>query len=95
MPVLAGGGLAAALAFGTQGVWLGTRFIATEDALAHENYKAKIVEINEAGTVVTRAHSGKPNVSWLWRGPAAQTPHRSNGQTDRPAADDRLQAGAV
>lgn len=66
VPVLAGGGLAdgrglaAALAFGAQGVWMGTRFIATEEALAHENYKAKIVEINEAGTVVTRAHSGKP-----------------------------------
>lgn len=65
VPVLAGGGLAdgrglvAALAFGAQGVWLGTRFIATEEALAHENYKAKIVEISETGTVVTRAHSGK------------------------------------
>lgn len=65
VPVLAGGGLAdgrglaAALAFGAQGVWMGTRFIATEEALAHENYKAKIVAISEAGTVVTRAHSGK------------------------------------
>jgi enoyl-[acyl-carrier protein] reductase II len=66
VPVLAGGGLAdgrgllAALAFGAQGVWMGTRFIATEEALAHENYKAKIVAIPETGTVVTRAHSGKP-----------------------------------
>ena len=66
VPILAGGGLAdgrglaAALAFGARGIWLGTRFIATEEALAHENYKAKIVAINEAGTVVTRAHSGKP-----------------------------------
>jgi enoyl-[acyl-carrier protein] reductase II len=66
VPVLAGGGLAdgrglaAALAFGAQGVWMGTRFIATEEALAHENYKVKIVQISEAGTVVTRAHSGKP-----------------------------------
>lgn len=65
VPVLAGGGLAdgrgltAALAFGAQGVWMGTRFIATEEALAHENYKVKLVEINETGTVVTRAHSGK------------------------------------
>jgi enoyl-[acyl-carrier protein] reductase II len=59
VPVLAGGGLAAALAFGAQDVWLGTRFIATEEALTHENYKAKIVEISEARTVVTPAHSGK------------------------------------
>jgi enoyl-[acyl-carrier protein] reductase II len=66
VPVLAGGGLAdgrglaAALAFGAQGIWLGTRFIATIEALAHENYKRKIVDIDAAGTVVTRAHSGKP-----------------------------------
>lgn len=65
VPVLAGGGLAdgrglaAALAFGAQGVWMGTRFIATEEALAHVNYKNKIAEIDAGGTVVTRAHSGK------------------------------------
>ena len=80
VPVLAGGGLAdgrglaAALAFGAQGVWMGTRFIATEEALAHEHYKVKIVQINEAGTVVTRAHSGKPcrlirnNFTASWEG---------------------------
>ncbi len=66
VPVLAGGGLAdgrgltAAFAFGAQGIWMGTRFIATIQALAHENYKRKIVEIDSAGTIVTRAHSGKP-----------------------------------
>ena len=27
----------------------------------HQNYKQKIVDIDEDGTVVTRAHSGKPN----------------------------------
>lgn len=66
VPVLAGGGLAdgrglaAALAFGAQGIWMGTRFIATYEARAHENYKKKIVATSTAGTVVTRAHSGKP-----------------------------------
>ncbi|MBI4082483.1 MAG: nitronate monooxygenase [Candidatus Lambdaproteobacteria bacterium] len=66
VPVIAGGGLAdgrglvAALALGAQGVWLGTRFIATHEARAHLNYKQKLVEIGEEGTVVTRAHSGKP-----------------------------------
>jgi enoyl-[acyl-carrier protein] reductase II len=66
VPVLAGGGLAdgrglaAALAFGAQGVWLGTRFIATEEALAHQNYKDKIAATDTTGTIVTRAHSGKP-----------------------------------
>ena len=66
VPVLAGGGLAdgrglaAALAFGAQGVWMGTRFIATREARAHDNFKQKIVATDTAGTVVTRAHSGKP-----------------------------------
>ena len=66
VPVLAGGGLAdgrglvAALALGAQGVWLGTRFIATVEARAHANYKLRIADTDSAGTVVTRAHSGKP-----------------------------------
>ena len=81
VPVLAGGGLAdgrgliAALALGAQGVWLGTRFIATAEARAHANYKVKIAEIDCAGTVVTRAHSGKPcrlirnRFTAVWQGP--------------------------
>lgn len=66
IPVLAGGGLAdgrglaAALALGAQGVWLGTRFIATREAQAHARYKERITEIGEDGTVISRAHSGKP-----------------------------------
>ena len=65
-PLLAGGGLAdgrglmAALVLGAEGVWMGTRFIATAEATAHDNYKQSIVETDTAGTVVTRAHSGKP-----------------------------------
>jgi len=66
VPLLAGGGLAdgrglvAALALGAEGVWMGTRFIATVESTAHDNYKHSIVETDTAGTVVTRAHSGKP-----------------------------------
>ncbi len=65
IPVLAAGGisdgrgLVAALALGAQGVWMGTRFIATEEARGHFNYKQKIVDIDEDGTIVTRGHSGK------------------------------------
>ena len=65
IPVVAAGGisdgrgLVAALALGAEGVWLGTRFIATQEARAHANYKDKIVEIDEDGTTTTRAHSGK------------------------------------
>lgn len=65
IPVLAAGGisdgrgLVAALALGAQGVWMGTRFIATKEARGHLNYKQKIVDIDEDGTIVTRGHSGK------------------------------------
>ena len=67
VPVVAAGGLAdgrglvAALALGAAGVWMGTRFIATAEARGHASYKRRITEIDEDGTVVTRAHSGKPN----------------------------------
>jgi len=65
VPVLAAGGIvdgrgiAAALAMGAQGVWIGTRFLATVEASAHENHKRRIVEIEEDGTVVSRCYTGK------------------------------------
>jgi enoyl-[acyl-carrier protein] reductase II len=67
IPVLAAGGIAdgrglvAALALGAHGVWMGTRFIATTEARGHDNYKRRITEIDEDGTIVSRAHSGKAN----------------------------------
>lgn len=66
VPVLAAGGIAdgrglvAALALGAQGIWMGSRFVASIEAYAHANYKNKIVEIDEEGTTITRCHSGKP-----------------------------------
>lgn len=65
LPVIAAGGiadgrgLAAALALGACGVWMGTRFVASREAVAHDNYKQRIVEIDEEGTVISRGHSGK------------------------------------
>ena len=84
VPVLAGGGLAdgrglvAALSLGAQGCWLDTRFIATAEARAHQAYKERIAETDSAGTVVTRAHSGKPcrlirnNFTDSWAGREAE-----------------------
>ncbi|KPK21517.1 MAG: hypothetical protein AMJ76_02440 [Dehalococcoidia bacterium SM23_28_1] len=66
LPVAAAGGIAdgrgllAALALGACGIWVGTRFVATHEAFGHLNYKNKIVEGNEEGTVVTKAFTGKP-----------------------------------
>jgi enoyl-[acyl-carrier protein] reductase II len=66
IPVLAAGsivdgrGLVAALALGAQGVWVGTRFIASHEAHAAEAYKKRITQIEADGTIVTRSFSGKP-----------------------------------
>jgi enoyl-[acyl-carrier protein] reductase II len=65
VPVVAAGGifdgrgLAAALALGADGVWLGTRFIATPEARGVRGYKDALVDAAEDGTVVSRAYSGK------------------------------------
>lgn len=56
-PVLASGGIAdgrglvAALGWGAQGVSLGTRFVASEEAFAHPEYKARIVRGRAEDTV--------------------------------------------
>lgn len=55
-----GRGLAATIVMGGEGVWCGTRFIATEEAWGHENYKQAVVEIDDEGTTRTRCFSGKP-----------------------------------
>lgn len=65
IPVVAAGGiydgrgLAAALAFGAQGVWIGTRFIASKEAHAGELYKEAVVSAGDEDTIVSRAYSGK------------------------------------
>jgi NAD(P)H-dependent flavin oxidoreductase YrpB (nitropropane dioxygenase family) len=65
VPVLAAGGigdgrgLAAALAMGCVGVWVGTRFLATEEGGALEINKQKIIAADDEGTRVSRAYTGK------------------------------------
>ncbi|KAG8927772.1 hypothetical protein FRC03_011640 [Tulasnella sp. 419] len=46
-----GRGLAAALSLGAEGVNMGTRFMATEEAEIHENIKRKIIESKEQDTI--------------------------------------------
>lgn len=66
VPVVAAGsivdgrGLAAALALGAQGVWVGTRFIASTEAHAGDMYKQVVVDATDEDTIITRAYSGKP-----------------------------------
>ena len=67
VPVLAAGGIvdgrgiAAGLMLGAQGAWIGTRFIATREATAHDSHKQKILETDEEGTIVSRSYTGKPS----------------------------------
>jgi enoyl-[acyl-carrier protein] reductase II len=65
VPVVAAGGifdgrgLAAALSLGADGIWVGTRFIATPEARGVLGYKEKLLESHEDETTVSRAYSGK------------------------------------
>lgn len=65
VPVVAAGGLydgrglAAALALGADGVWIGTRFIATPEARAVNGYKDALLATAEDGTVISRSYTGK------------------------------------
>jgi len=64
-PVVAAGGifdgrgLAAALTLGADGVWLGTRFIATPEARAVDGYKDALLAAHEDDTVISRGFTGK------------------------------------
>jgi enoyl-[acyl-carrier protein] reductase II len=65
VPVVAAGGifdgrgLAASLTLGADGVWIGTRFIATPEARSVPGYKDALLRTGEDGTVVSRAFTGK------------------------------------
>ena len=56
-----GRGLAAALMLGADGVWVGTRFLASTESAAHDNHKEKILAADERDTVVSRSYTGKPS----------------------------------
>ncbi len=65
-PVLAAGGivdgrgLAAVRCLGAQGVWMGTRFIATTEAYGHPAYKQRVIDSASRDAVISRAYTGKP-----------------------------------
>jgi NAD(P)H-dependent flavin oxidoreductase YrpB (nitropropane dioxygenase family) len=55
-----GRGLASALAVGCSGVWVGTRFIASEEAGAGPMHKKKVVDADYSDTIRTIIYSGRP-----------------------------------
>mmetsp|Transcript_129810 Transcript_129810/g.277066 ORF Transcript_129810/g.277066 Transcript_129810/m.277066 type:complete len:347 (-) Transcript_129810:11-1051(-) len=66
VPVVAAGGLfdgrglAASLAMGAAGVWVGTRFIATPEAATSPVHRKNVVESKSVDTLQTIVYSGRP-----------------------------------
>lgn len=66
IPVIAAGGIAdgrgmaAAFMLGAEGVQVGTRFVASKEAVVHENYKEKIVNAKDIDSTVTGRSHGHP-----------------------------------
>lgn len=64
LPVIAAGGfgdgrgLAAALGLGASGICMGTRFVATQESRAHQQYKERIVEAHPQDAVYTYLFDG-------------------------------------
>lgn len=66
IPVVAAGGIAdargvvAAFALGADAVQVGTRFICSDECIAHENYKNAVIKAKERDAVVTGRSTGAP-----------------------------------
>ncbi len=66
VPVIAAGGIAdsrgiaAAFALGARGVQIGSRFVASTECIAHENYKNAVLKAKDRSTVITGVSTGHP-----------------------------------
>lgn len=66
VPVIAAGGIGdargmlAAFALGASGVQMGSRFVLSEECIAHENYKNMVLKAKDRSTVVTGRSTGHP-----------------------------------
>ncbi|MCF0155117.1 MAG: enoyl-[acyl-carrier-protein] reductase FabK [Veillonella sp.] len=66
VPVIAAGGIAdgrgaaAAFALGAQAIQMGTRFVLSEECIAHENYKTAVLKAKDRSTVKTGLTTGHP-----------------------------------
>jgi len=58
--IVDGRGIAAALMLGAEGAWIGSAFLAAEEANIHAHQKQAIVDATEEGTVISRSITGKP-----------------------------------
>ncbi|SDQ59559.1 NAD(P)H-dependent flavin oxidoreductase [Natronobacterium texcoconense] len=101
VPIVAAGGIAdgrgiaAALALGADGAWLGTRFVATEEANVHGVYRERLRESDETDTDLTslfdKGWPGMPHrvlrneTLERWEQAGEPEPGDRPGETDRVA----------
>ena len=104
--VVDGRGLAAALMLGAEGVLMGSRFWASQEALVHPNFQAAAVRTSGDGTVRQRASDIARGYDWPreftarvldnafvqeWEGREAE--HRAAAEAQRPAYHAALAQG--
>lgn len=98
-PVIAAGGIgdgrgiAAALALGADGGWLGTRFLAAEEANTHDVYAERVTEADESETVYgTIFDEGWPGVEHrvLENETTAAYENAGRPAEQKPGADDTV-----
>jgi enoyl-[acyl-carrier protein] reductase II len=84
LPIIAAGGMcdarsaAAAVVLGAEGVQMGTRMLASREALVHSNFKNAIVAANDSGTVLLDL-PGNPTMRVLRTGLAARVTAQEPG----------------
>ena len=113
IPVVAAGGIAdgrgiaAAFMLGAEGVQIGTRFVVTEEAQVHENYKECILKARDIDSRVTGRSTGHPvralrnkmTKEYLEKEQAGATfeelEHLTLGGLRRAVVDGDVQSGSV
>lgn len=88
VPVIAAGGIAsargvaAALAAGAEGVWVGTCLLASPECEHSEQARARLVQAQETETIVTRVFDVAQSLSWPARYPGRALRNRFTEQWD-------------
>ena len=113
IPVIAAGGIAdgrgiaAAFMLGAEGVQIGTRFVVTEEAQVHENYKQALFKARDIDSRVTGRSTGHPvralrnkmTKEYLEKEQAGATfeelEHLTLGGLRRAVVDGDVQSGSV
>ena len=105
--VAEGRGIAAAFMLGAEGVQIGTRFVVTEEAQVHENYKECILKARDIDSRVTGRSTGHPvralrnkmTKEYLEKEQAGATfeelEHLTLGGLRRAVVDGDVQSGSV